>query len=179
FVGHSGPVIIVAFSPSGQQALSGSKDGTMKLWDVSSGRLLKTFVEQSEGYVWGVAFSPSGQQAVSGGSDGTLKLWELSSGRLLKTFVGHSDEVESVAFSSSGQRILSGSLDTTTRLWNVETGKKVAKMVAFDDGEWVTLTPEGYYTASINGAKYLNVSIGKQVYGIEQYEALCHRADIV
>ncbi|OAD20488.1 hypothetical protein THIOM_003806, partial [Candidatus Thiomargarita nelsonii] len=52
-------------------------------------------------------------------------------------------------------------------------------MVAFDDGEWVTITPEGYYTASLNGAKYINVRIGNQVYSIDQYEALCHRPKIV
>ncbi|OAD20108.1 peptidase C14 caspase catalytic subunit p20 [Candidatus Thiomargarita nelsonii] len=84
-----------------------------------------------------------------------------------------------MAFSPDGKLALSGSGDTTTRLWNVQTGKEVAKMVGFENGEWVTITPEGYYTASLNGAKYINVSIGTQSYNIDQYEAIYHRPDIV
>ncbi len=55
--------------------------------------------------------------------------------------LGHSSPVSSVAFSPDGKFALSGSSDSTTRLWNIETGKEVAQMVAFNNGEWVTITP--------------------------------------
>jgi len=116
---------------------------------------------------------------LSGSYDNTLKLWQVSSGREIRTFKGHSNWVRAVAFSPDGKLALSGSWDSTTRLWNVQTGKEVAKMVGFENGEWVTITPEGYYTASLNGAKHINVRVGNQVYSIDQYESIYHRPDIV
>ncbi len=87
--------------------------------------------------------------------------------------------VLAVAFSPDGRYALSGSWDNTTRLWNIETGQEIVQMLSFEDGEWITITPEGYYTASLNGAKYLNVRIGNEVYGIDQFESQFHRPDIV
>jgi len=183
FKGDSNAVNAVAFSPDGKLALSGSGDnsgsyGELKLWQVSSGREIRTFKGHSSD-VWSVAFSPDGKLALSGSNDKTLKLWQVESGREIRTFKGHSSTVEAVAFSPDGKLALSGSWDSTTRLWNIQTGKEVAQMVAFDNDEWVTITPEGYYTASLNGAKYINVSIGNQYYSIDQYKALCYRPDIV
>jgi len=55
---HSNSVTSVAFSPDGARGLSGSKDATVKLWDVSTGRLLRTFEGHAKG-VTSVAFSPT------------------------------------------------------------------------------------------------------------------------
>jgi WD40 repeat protein len=176
--GHSDSVSAVAFSPDGKLALSGSWDDTLKLWEVKSGREIRSFTGHSFS-VYAVAFSPDGKLALSGSGDHTLKLWEVTSGREIRSLTGHSSSVTAVAFSPDGKLALSGSYDGTTRLWNVQTGKEIAQMLAFEDGEWVTITPEGYYTASLNGAKYINVSIGTQSYNIDQYEAIYHRPGIV
>ena len=60
--GHSLGVLSVAFSPDGKQALSGSWDGTLKLWDISTGQLLRTFEGHSGGAA-SVAVSPNGKFA--------------------------------------------------------------------------------------------------------------------
>ena len=59
-LGHSSGVTSVVFSPSGTQALSGSRDGMLKLWDVETGREIRTFSGHSHN-VWSVEFSPDGQ----------------------------------------------------------------------------------------------------------------------
>ena len=83
--------------------------------------------------------------------------------------LGHTGPVNSVAFSPDGRFALSGSLDTTTRIWDINTGKEIAQFISFTEGEWVTITPEGYFNASANGAKHLNVRIGNQVYSIDNF----------
>jgi WD40 repeat protein len=112
----------VAYSPDGQQALSGSDAGTMKLWNVNTGELLRTFTGHTS-HVYSVAYSPDGQRALSGSSDDTMKLWNVNTGEIFHTFTGHTDGVSSVAYSPDGQRALSGGGDKTLKLWNVNTGE--------------------------------------------------------
>ena len=63
-------------------------DNTLKVWDVESGRELRT-LEGHTDLVSGVALSGDGRRAVSASSDGTLKVWEVESGRELRTLEGH------------------------------------------------------------------------------------------
>ena len=129
--------------------------------------------------VYSVAFSPDGARILSISADGTVKLWDTASGRELRTFSGHSDGVYSVAFSPDRTHILSGSEDGTTRLWDADTGKEIAQFISFTDGEWLCITPEGYYTASPKGDQYLNVRIGNEVYGIDQYRSALYKPELV
>jgi hypothetical protein len=52
-------------------------------------------------------------------------------------------------------------------------------MVGFTDGEWIVITPEGYFNASTSGTTQLNVSIGNSVYGMDQFSAKFYRPELV
>ena len=60
-----------------------------------------------------------------------------------------------------------------------KTKQPLADLYAFEDGEWIIITPDGYYNASANGDKYLNVRVGPNVYGIENYREAFFRPDLV
>jgi len=128
-----------------------------------------------------VAFSPDGRLALSGSGDNTLKLWKVKSGREIRTFQGHSYGVNAVAFPPDGRLALSGSGDGSSRLWNIQTGDEIANMVSFTDGEWATVTGQGYYVASSTTAEErINVRTGPtQVSGIAPYRNQFKRADLV
>lgn len=83
--------------------------------------------------------------------------------------LGHGNIVTSVAFSLDGKRVVSSSEDRTIRFWDISTGKEIAQFVGFRDGERFVITPEGYFNASPNGVKYLNVQIGNSIYLIINY----------
>src|SRR5439155_6341691 len=88
FLGHKDSVVAVAFSPNGRSALSGSWDGTVRLWDLETGKELRRFTGHS-GAVDSVALSPDGRRALSGGNDRTVRLWEVETGKELRRFAGH------------------------------------------------------------------------------------------
>jgi hypothetical protein len=123
FTGHSDWVTSVAFAPDGRTALSGSRDRTLKLWDVATGQEIRTFTRHYDA-VYSVAFAPEGRTALSGSQDKTLKLWDVATGQEIRTFIGHSDVVNSVAFAPDGRTAVSGSQDKTLKLWDVATGRE-------------------------------------------------------
>ncbi|MDP2278615.1 MAG: hypothetical protein Q8K51_10375, partial [Nitrospirota bacterium] len=115
------------------------------------------------------AYTLSDKYALTGSKDKTIKLFEFPSGRHIRTFTGHLGEIKGLTFSPDREYILSASNDDTTRLWDISTGKEIAQFISFKDGEWVIITPEGYFNASPNGAKHLNVRVGNNVYSVDNF----------
>lgn len=136
--GHAEAVTSLAFDPKGDTLASSSIDGTVKLWDAASGRLLRT-LEVRGSAVTSVAFDGAGRRLASG-NDNTVHLWDAATGRLLRTLEGHRETVWSVAFDGKGRTLASGSSDGTVRLWDAATGRLLSTLecgstvhsVAFD-----------------------------------------------
>ncbi|MEA5449321.1 AAA family ATPase [Leptolyngbya sp. CCNP1308] len=133
----------VGFSPDGQTLVSGSSDGTVRLWDRSGQLIGEPFVGHQT-RVTSVGFSPDGQTLVSGGSDGTVRLWNRSGQSISEPFVGHQEWVSSVGFSPDGQTLVSGGWDGTVRLWD-RSGQPIGEpFVGHQDGvSSVGFSPDG------------------------------------
>lgn len=119
FEGHSAGVTSVSMSGDGRYALSGSRDKTLKLWDVPARRCVRTF-EGHDDPVFSVCLGEDARYALSGDVRNTLRLWDVSTGRCLRTFRGPGEQnwVVAVCLSADGRYALSGG-ERTLRLWDV------------------------------------------------------------
>ena len=82
FMGHTGEVNSISFSPDGQTIVSGSSDRTIRIWDANTGDLIHTFTGHSDEVI-SVSFSPDGKTIASGSYDHTIHLWDVNTCELL------------------------------------------------------------------------------------------------
>jgi WD40 repeat protein len=174
FEGHADSVSVVTFSPDGRRALSGSTDGTVRLWDVATGREL-TKLQEPVGNIVGVAFSPDGRRAIAGCYDRTLRLWDLDTGKELKKLQGHTEPANRVVFSPDGRHAASASWDRTVRLWDLDAGTELRRFeghaaVVFG----LAFSPDGRHLISGSWdrtARLWDVATGKELKKFEGHTA--------
>jgi WD40 repeat protein len=102
---HSANVSSVAFSPDGKYVLLGGYDNIATLWEVDSGRELRSLEGHSDS-IMAVAFSPDGKRVLTGSRDGTARLWKTMTGKEEYRFRVQA-RVTSVAYSPDNNHILS------------------------------------------------------------------------
>jgi WD40 repeat protein len=104
--GHASEITCLDVSPDGSRVVSGSDDGTVRLWSFSAGEELFCWTEHEMG-AGAVRFTPDGQRVVTGDRMGTLRLWDGVSGRLLwKRATGNRGGVTSADWLPGGQTVV-------------------------------------------------------------------------
>jgi WD40 repeat protein/uncharacterized caspase-like protein len=154
----------LAFSPDGVWLASGSWDGVISLWEVETGRVVRTLNPHPgvlKAIVGGtktfasLAFSPDGQFLASAaiGTDG-VNLWSITTGEELLSCKGQSKPATSVAFDPSGKRLASGSRDHSVAVCSTETGREI-RSLSGHTGEItvVAFSPDGRTLASASEDK--------------------------
>jgi WD40 repeat protein/tetratricopeptide (TPR) repeat protein len=122
---HKGWLTSVAFSPNGDQVLSGSEDQSAILWDVASGKVLQRFVGHG-GAVTGVAFVTKNAEVATASADGTIKFWDTRTGKEIATLSGHDAAVNAIAADLEKGLLVSASDDATIRIWSIRDLRTLA-----------------------------------------------------
>jgi WD40 repeat protein len=117
---HRSMVWFAALSPDETRIASACQDGSVWLWERSTGKCLWTRKEHTE-CVQQVAFCPCGNRIASASLDGTVRIWDAETGNCLRVIEGQGGKVFSVAFSPDGLLLAFGSEDAFIRLMNLTT----------------------------------------------------------
>jgi hypothetical protein len=186
-------IVSLSFSSNGQLLVGGSRDSGVFLWNVLTGRFIRTFNRSAlAGHVniSSVAVSHDGKLVVAGqserarssgdiGAERGVAVWDAATGQRRFTLRGHEDGVRAVGFSANDEWIVSASYDGTIRYWDRDTGKWVATFTAAADGRWMMITESGLFAGSSDNDELINVIRGLDTFSVAQFRQELYRPDLV
>jgi hypothetical protein len=114
--GHRGAVVALAASADGTRLVSGSRDRTVRVWDLASGRWLRT-LEGAPGPVRAVAVDGAGREVVAAGTDGLIRRYDMDTGLARGEGLPAGGPVWCLAFAPGGQHLAAGLANGHVRLW--------------------------------------------------------------
>ena len=171
--GHSDSVTSVAFSPDGRTLASGSRDDTIRLWDVATRRSIATLTGYSP------VFSPDGRTLAAGSNNNTIKLWDVATGRSIATLTGYSP-----VFSPDGRTLAAGSNNNTIKLWDVATGREIATLTGQSESVYsIAFSPDGKTLASGSGSfdgtiQVWDIATGRRIATLEGHSTTFRYTDV-
>lgn len=182
----SGEVLACAFSLNGRNILTGSKDGTARLWDIETGQELQSFA--GEGWITTLALSSDNRRVLTVGKtdeETIVQLWDETTGKELQRFSIHSDKVIMGAISPDGRILTSVSSAETDehgrelhtvniQTWNVDTGKELHRFVLESPDVLIdsaVLSPDGskLFTGNFDGPRLWDLQTGKELQRFERH----------
>src|SRR5262249_54750203 len=158
--GHRRKVLWVAIHPDGKRLLTSSADGSVRQWDLATGREVEAPFERHTGEVLTAAYSPDGDWIASGGTDRTVRVWGAKDRQEVAVLNGHAGLVRQVAFTPDGRQVVSNSYSTATfgsakagdgtvRLWDVSPGAGLPVLRGHTSFVYpVAYSPDGRWIAS-------------------------------
>jgi len=197
----SAPVYSIKYTRDGK-AIAAADGGNIKIWNTGNNRLLRTLEGRRNADVMSLALSGDDKYIVASFSDKTIMKWDITKEKALLT-IENPHVCNSVDIHPNGKYILAGCTDGTIRTWDIVTGKEIATFLSFTgsdgqlisasrditpevekavssiDGEWLVITPDGYYAASPRGDRYVNARIGNTVNGIDSFRSVFYNPDVV
>jgi WD40 repeat protein len=155
------------------------KQSRLQLIDCASGRILLDKEDAGLRRTSVVSFAPNGKEVATGGFDNEIRLWDLSDGHQIATLSGHTGNIKQLVFVRSGAQIVSSSDDGTAGVWVLSHLRRVATLMTDLDGEYLTITPDGFFAGSSHSAQMITAVRGLRAYSMDQLYGALYRPDLV
>ena len=125
----------VTFSPDGHSVAAGGfhMDKRVGIYDVRTGRRLRTLAGHTEWETDACTFSPDGTRIATAGSDFRGRIWDAKTGKESALLKGHASFLNGIAFSPDGTRVATAGADNTARVWDAATGELLFTLIGHTD----------------------------------------------
>jgi len=158
--GHKALIRDVMFTKDGRYLVSASDDKTIRVWNTSTGEVVRVLRGQmesgAEGKIYAAALTQNDRLlggggglwhmvfGIDGGKVGDIRLINFQTGEVIALLKGHRGVINGLAFSPDGNRLISGSGDKTARIWNARTQKTIHVLKGHTDYIYaVAFSPDG------------------------------------
>ena len=176
--GHQGNVQSVAFSPNGQQLISGGNDKTIRLWDLATSVQLACITTHTD-WVMAVAYSTSGDVFASGSNDRTVRIWNAATLIELACYESQKSDVRSLTYSPVSDKLACGTIGGDVILWSANgLTHKILKHNLPVDGLAFSYDGSFLATGSFDHAiRIWNTKTGDEIHQFFFPEKYCWRLD--
>jgi WD40 repeat protein len=149
--GHAGPVLAIAFSPSGDVVVTASADRSIKVWSTGDGKLLRTLSHHLDA-VNALAFRPLRgggpgphlPACASASDDRTVRIWQPDTGRMVRIIRGPRAPVLALTYASNGASLFTAGKEGILRRFDADSDTLLAEWPA--QGDWIyalAASPDG------------------------------------
>lgn len=154
-------VTSIALSPNGITLASGYKDGTVRLLDIGTWKVIVKWTGHTD-QVKSICWSPDGERVVSGSDDGTARVWYGQSGEPVLGLNPMVDTeyktVHAVAYSPDGTKIAAGGKEKNAlKIWDARTGELLSTVEFQEEGSSIIIDDEGSQSAGCIGQPILTL----------------------
>jgi len=178
FVGHSDVISSLRVSADGQKILSASWDGSIRIWNISTGLMEKKFIGH-RGAAHIAIFGNDGKTIFSAGADRQIRVWDIATAKVIRTFDGHKAEVTSLLFSPDNKMLISHGVDGATKFWDLNSGKEFFEHIHFGENEWMVKNPEGYFNGTQEARQFIHFVSGMKTYSVDQFFDEFYRPELL
>jgi WD40 repeat protein len=155
WMGPRSSITSVCWNQDGGQVVSGSEDGTARVWDVGGRKTLLRVIKTGLEYLEAVIYSPDMTMIATGGrgrkkfKNVYIKILDAKAGKPIAELEGHRLEVTCLAWTSDGRTLISGAADCLIRTWNTTTWQQINVMRGHaNDVKSIVISPNGRILAS-------------------------------
>lgn len=145
---HTDEIFTLRFSRDGQFIASSSADRFVKVFEVASGRFVRSF-EGHTHHVLGVAWSADGRQLATSGADKVIKVWNTVTGDQLRTIQGFGKEVTAIHYVGDTDQVVASCGDASVQVKNTSNGGNVRNLGGASDYVYaVAVSADGQLVAA-------------------------------
>lgn len=167
--GHTDKITCLAISFSGQTLISGSRDQTIRFWDLKEKKNIRTLGSNFSGYldqVVALGLTPDNQTLISCGADNSLKIWDVNRAREILN-ISLAAAVTCLAVSPDGQLFCSGGLEPQLRIRHTKNGQVIRSINNNTGVLSLAFSPDGNLLATggfNRSIKLWDLTTGKEIY---------------
>ncbi|KDB92234.1 caspase domain protein [Bordetella bronchiseptica E012] len=172
--------VATSLSPDRRVLLTADRPGALTLYRLDQPAPARSALRSALGEVTASAWEAGSRRFAVADNQGRVELWDARKPAGAALEGKHAGAIEQLAFASAGRFLVSSGRDGSIRVRETATGQEAVRLVGLGEAGWVSMTPAGYFHSSgLPAEAAINVRIGSDVYGIDNFRERYYRPDIL